>query len=125
MLALPAAHRFAMANSVRLRDLDGENYVERLNCEFDDYFQANHGEWPIHLNVRYQSTREDWIQAMICAGLGFAILPETFPLLPGIARTHLVEPEVCRTISIATLRDRENSPVARAFVQIVRAHDWC
>ena len=124
VVAVPDNHRFAASNSVELHELDGENYIERLNCEFDDHFDFAHGEWPIDLNLRYHSEREDWVQAMIAAGVGIAILPESFPLMPGIAAAPLVAPQVTRTISIVTLRDRVLPPTALEFLRLVKAQAW-
>lgn len=124
VLAVPAAHRFATSNAVPLNELQGEDYIERLNCEFDDFYEAHHGVWPIELNSRYQSEREDWVQAMIRAGLGIAILPESMPLLPGVAMTTLITPEIQRTISIVTMRERPLPPAARAFVLALQSHKW-
>jgi LysR family transcriptional regulator, hydrogen peroxide-inducible genes activator len=124
VLAVPACHRFASANAVPLSELDGEDYIERLNCEFDDFFEAAYGQWPVELNLRYRSEREDWVQAMIRSGLGIAIVPESMPLAPGVATTTLVTPEIVRTVSLITRRDRELPPLAQAFVRAVRAHDW-
>ena len=124
MLAVPATHRFATAESVPLAELDGEDYIERLSCEFDDHFVAAYGEWPIDLNMRFQSQREDWVQAMIGAGLGIAILPETLAVLSDVARTALVAPEVRRTISLVRVRNRVQPLAALEFYRIVRTHDW-
>lgn len=124
MLAIPASHRFAKAKSVALAELEGEDYIERLNCEFDDHYQSAYGEWPIDLNMRFQSEREDWVQAMIAAGLGIAILPEAFPMKPGTARCALLSPEVRRTISVVNCRHRQQPHAAREFLRAVKSHDW-
>jgi LysR family transcriptional regulator, hydrogen peroxide-inducible genes activator len=124
ILAVPSKHRFATANTVSVGQLDGEDYIERLNCEFDEYFEALHGEWPVKLNLRYRSEREDWVQAMIRSGMGIAILPESFPLIGGIATTTLVAPAIERTISALTFRGRVLPPVARSLLHILTAHDW-
>jgi LysR family transcriptional regulator, hydrogen peroxide-inducible genes activator len=124
VLALPARHRFATANSVALAELDGEDYIERLNCEFDDYFEACHGEWPIKLNSRYRSEREDWVQAMISAGMGLAIVPESLPLQSGITTSTLVSPEIERTICAVTVRDRVLPAAAREWLRTLETFDW-
>lgn len=123
-VAVPAAHRLAAANAVELRELNGENYIERLNCEFDDHFDFAHGEWPIEMNVRCRSEREDWVQAMITSGVGIAILPQSFPVLPGISTAQLIAPEIARTISIVTVRDRPLPPTAAAYVRLIKAITW-
>jgi LysR family transcriptional regulator, hydrogen peroxide-inducible genes activator len=124
VLAMPAEHRLAAANSVQLTDLDGENYIERTQCEYDDHFEAAHGEWPIHLNVRYRSDREDWVQAMIRANVGVAILPHSYPLIPGLTAAALVAPEVTRTISVVTPRGQPRSPAMRQLMHAIQSQSW-
>lgn len=123
-LAVPSRHRFSSLGTVALAQLDGEDYVERLNCEFDDHFQSLHGDWPVQLNVRYQTEREDWAQAMISSGLGMAVVPQSMPLVQGVSRVGLNEPIISRTISMVTLRDREQPRAVGAFLQIVQNYPW-
>lgn len=125
VLAVPARHKFAKNNTVSLSELDGENYIERLNCEFDDFFESAYGAWPISLNLRYRSEREDWVQAMIKAGMGLAILPESFPLVAGIATSTLIAPEIKRTISAVTVRNRPLPPIAQELLSALSVYsNW-
>ena len=124
VIAFAKGHRFEAVDEVALDELIGENYVERLNCEFDDYFTAHFGERPLHLNVRYSSEREDWVQAMILSGLGVAFVPEFLPLLPGILTRPVVQPEFSREIAVLTMRGRPRSSVADIFVRLASAHKW-
>jgi LysR family transcriptional regulator, hydrogen peroxide-inducible genes activator len=124
VLAVPKTHRFAGKPSTSVDQLNRENYIERLNCEFDDHFAAIYGEWPVELNVRYRSEREDWVQAMVSAGLGIAIIPGSFDVMAGIATAALVDPVVTRTISVVTMRGRPRSLVAAQFISIVKATRW-
>jgi LysR family transcriptional regulator, hydrogen peroxide-inducible genes activator len=124
VVAVPDGHRFAAANSVALRDLHGEDYIERINCEFDQHFDASHGDWPIDLNTRYRSEREDWVQAMIKAGFGIAIMPESMPLMPGIRSAPLIAPDVSRAISAVSLSERELPEAANVFLRLIRSQTW-
>ncbi len=124
ILAVPSQHRFALAHTVSVAQLNGEDYIERLNCEFDDYYETLHGQWPVTLNLRYRSEREDWVQAMIRSGMGIAIVPESVPLIGGVATATLVGPEIRRTISALTFRGRSLPPVARKLLRILTAHEW-
>jgi LysR family transcriptional regulator, hydrogen peroxide-inducible genes activator len=123
-LTMLMGHRLDRPCGATVADLDGEDYVERLNCEFDDYYGALHGEWPVTLNVRYSSAREDWVMAMIAAGMGVAIVPQSYTLPPGLVSVDLVEPVIERAMSLVTVRDRPIGPAAHAFITLVKAHDW-
>lgn len=124
VVAMPACHQLASGNELSLVELDGENYIERMNCEFDEHFDFTHGEWPIEINTRFRSEREDWVQAMIASGIGLAIMPESFPLMAGVTSAPLVNPRMARSISIVTVRDRELPPAAAEFVKLVKAQSW-
>lgn len=124
VVAFPPGHRFESLTAVPVREMEGENYLSRQNCEYLDHFQRCVSEWTCNLNVRYESEREDWIQAMILAGLGCAFMPEHMPLFPGIKTRVVVEPEVLREISLVTVRGRRFSRAVEAFVRLARAHNW-
>jgi DNA-binding transcriptional LysR family regulator len=123
-VAFAPNHRFAEMNEVALNELIGEDYLERLNCEFDDYYAAHFGDQPFELNVRYSSAREDWVQAMIVAGLGVSIVPENLPMDSRILLRPLTEPRMERRISVLTVRGRPFSPVAEAFKQTIASVKW-
>src|SRR5436190_13336006 len=96
-IVLGRQHRLAMNNAVRVGDLDGERYLNRINCEqvnvARDVF-ARHGT---KVERVYRSERDDWILAMVAAGLGFAFMPRySIPERGDIVVRPLVEPEFWR-----------------------------
>ncbi|MGE5505126.1 MAG: LysR family transcriptional regulator [Actinomycetota bacterium] len=124
-VAFAAGHRFEAMDVVPLAELDTENYLNRVNCEYPDHFAALGIPDPsANARVCYASEREDWIQAMILAGLGCAVMPEFLPMLPGIATRPLVEPEISREICLVTVAGRQFSPALKAFVGLARRHPW-
>jgi DNA-binding transcriptional LysR family regulator len=54
---------------------------------------------------------------MILAGLGWGFTPVCAVTLPGIVARRLIEPEIIRTIHVATVRGRPHSPAVGAFVR--------
>ncbi len=42
----------------------------------------------LDLYARFRSEREDWIQAMVLAGIGFAFMPEYSVSLPDFCNAH-------------------------------------
>jgi len=124
VVAFPPGHRFEQFTTVPVREIAGEDYLERTNCEYPEYYVQHAGEWTAPINVRYESEREDWIQAMVLAGMGCAFMPEYMPLYPGLRTRILVEPEISREIGIATVPGRRFSPAADAFIRLARNHDW-
>jgi DNA-binding transcriptional LysR family regulator len=125
VVAFPNGHRFESRNAVALSDLDGEDYLNRSNCEFGEYMVARHADLPEPaLRVRYETEREDWIQAMILAGMGCAIMPEFLPIMPGIVTRDLVAPAVQREVSLVTVSGRRFSPAVRAVISLAERFDW-
>ncbi len=124
-VSFPRGHRFERMNAVPLKEMDGEDYLLRLNCELALQFEEFVGfSWPFHNDIPFQSEREDWIQCMIVAGLGCAFMPETMPVLPGIVRRLLIDPEIERTISLVTVAGRRFSPAVKILVALARTHSW-
>jgi len=124
VVAFPPGHRFEAMNAVPVAALDGEAYLRRLDCEYLDFFGEAAGAWPVHLDVRYQSEREDWIQAMVLAGMGCAVMPEYTPLFPTLKTRIVIDPELTRDVSLLTVRGRRHSPALDLLVRMAKAHDW-
>ncbi|MBX9635173.1 MAG: LysR family transcriptional regulator [Magnetospirillum sp.] len=124
-VAFCAGHRFEAMDVVPLKELDGENYLNRINCEYPDHFDALGIPDPAeNVRVCYSTEREDWIQAMILAGLGCAVMPEFLPTLPGVATRPLVDPELSRGVALVTVSGRQFSPALRTFIELAKRHSW-
>jgi LysR family hydrogen peroxide-inducible transcriptional activator len=123
-VAFAKGHRFEKLNAVPARELADENYVERILCEYQEHWDAMKLGWDFDVNVRFRSEREDWVQAMLAAGMGCAIIPEFMPRLSGIALRLLIEPEVGRTISLVTVAGRRQTPAIKAVVELAKRYRW-
>ena len=123
-VAMPTGHPLSTGDVVEFKQLEGQQYLERLNCEFDAYFEATQGRWPFEFKVAYASEREDWIQELIVSGHGCAIVPSSMKCLPGIIKRRLVGPEISRSVGLVNLRGRPLSLVGQSFVRLAAAHRW-
>jgi LysR family hydrogen peroxide-inducible transcriptional activator len=65
VIAFGAGHRFATLNAVPMRELHGERYLSRVNCEFADHVRRIAEERGIAPQRPYRSERDDWILAMV------------------------------------------------------------
>lgn len=124
MVAFAPSHRLARLAQIRLSDLDGERYLSRANCEYADHIDALAGEIGVTIDTSYESERDDWIQAMVLAGLGYTMIPEFALTQPGLVMRPLTEPEVRRTVDLVTVRGRPHSPAVGAFVHEARRYRW-
>jgi DNA-binding transcriptional LysR family regulator len=124
VVLLPPEHPLRARNALALRDLSGEPYVDRLSCEMREMVMGVCEDMGVKLYARFRSEREDWVQAMVMANIGFAFMPEFSVTHPDSVRRPLAEPEVKRTISLITVRGRKYSPAVAAFIRAVRGHKW-
>jgi DNA-binding transcriptional LysR family regulator len=124
-VAFAPGHRFARMNAVPLAEIDGEPYIKRLHCEFPSNF-ARAGVPPPYSGVklRFMSEREDWVQAMVAAGLGITLMPKYLPLIEGIDMRPVIEPEVYRSVSIVTVAGRPHARPIDLAVKTARAMKW-
>jgi LysR family hydrogen peroxide-inducible transcriptional activator len=125
LMAFAPGHRFEQMETVPLAEIDGENYVKRLHCEFPSNLLAMGIAKPYRsVRVRYATEREDWVQAMVAAGLGCALMPRYLPIMPGILTRPVVDPVVTRTVSIVTRAGRPHSGAVRHAVEVARRLNW-
>jgi len=124
VVVFPPDHRLGRLNAVTLRELSGESYVDRLACELREMVMAVCAETEVTLYARFRSEREDWVQAMVLAGIGFAFMPEYSVTLPGLMQRPLTEPTVERQICTVTVPGRRHSPAVDAFLRATRHFAW-
>ena len=72
----------------------------------------------------FRSDRDDWVQSMAMAGIGFTFIPEFAVTMPGLRVRPLIEPEIVRTIQVVTVRGRPHAPAVGAFVREILAFSW-
>lgn len=124
MIVVHPEHHLAMKNMIEVRDLDGERYLERINCEFGNYAGRFFEERGVRDETVYRSERDDWILAMVAAGLGYAFMPERCVTHPGVVARPLIEPEFWRDVNLVTVRGRPYSPGVGALVREAMRVEW-
>ncbi len=124
VVVFPPEHRLGRLNAVTLRDLSGEPYVDRLACEMREMVMAVCTEKEVELYARFRSEREDWVQAMVLAGIGFAFMPEYSVTLPGLLQRPLTDPSVERQICTVTVPGRRHSSAVEALFRATRTFAW-
>jgi len=122
--ALGSRHRLSSRNAVAVKDLDGECYIHRTNCEFAGYadpvFQAQN----VGCTAVYWSERDDWTLAMVAAGLGWAFMPSNSVHHPTVIGLPIIEPEFWRKVNLVTVRGRPHSPAVGALVREALRTRW-
>jgi DNA-binding transcriptional LysR family regulator len=124
MIVIPPDHRLARQNMVELEHLDGEHYLERVNCEFGLLLDRMFTERGVNDTTVYRSERDDWILAMVASGLGYAFMPEGCVKHAQVVARPLVNPEIWREVSLVTVRGRPHSPGVGALVREAMRLRW-
>ncbi len=124
VVILPPEHPLKARDSLGLRDLSGQPYVDRLACELRERVMGVCRDMGVELYARYRSEREDWVQAMVAANLGFAFMPEHSVTHPGTIQRPLSDPSVERTIALMTMPGRPQPPAVATLLRAARAHRW-
>jgi len=124
VIAVHQGHRLASEKAFPVKELDGECYIHRMNCEFAGYADHILQEKGVTCTPTYWSERDDWTLAMVAAGLGFAFMPANAAKHPGVVALPVVEPEFWREVSMVTVRGRPHSPGVGALVREAMSKKW-
>lgn len=87
VIAVNRAHRLANQVGFPVKEMDGERYIHRVNCEFAGYADHILQEKGVTCTPSYWSERDDWTLAMVAAGLGFAFMPKKCDQTPRCDRS--------------------------------------
>jgi DNA-binding transcriptional LysR family regulator len=124
VIVLRPDHRLAAGKAVCVRDLNGEHYLSRINCEYDVPASQVFEEQRADCETVYESERDDWILAMAAAGMGFGFMPELSARHPGVVALPLIEPELWREVMLVTVRGRHYSAAAGSLVREAMRKRW-
>jgi len=124
VIAVHQGHRLARDRAFPVKELNGEYYIHRVNCEFAGYADHILEEKGVTCMPTYWSERDDWTLAMVAAGLGFAFMPENAVKHPGVVALPVVEPEFWRQVNLVTVRRRPHSPGLGALVREAMRKKW-
>lgn len=121
VIAVSRNHRLAMKEVVCGADLHGEAYVNRTNCEYLEFARAELRDRGIVTREVFSSERDDWVQGMIKAELGFGFFPEFSVTDPGLVTRPLIDPQFTRQIELVTVCGRPHSVAVGAFAADARS----
>jgi DNA-binding transcriptional LysR family regulator len=124
VVAFPLGHRFVGQECVRLGDLRGESFLLRTHCEKRELLLESCRKQGFEPKIVYRSNREDWIQMMVAAGRGIALMPESLHLGHGTLARPLIEPAHDREVSLVTVAGRPHTPAVQHLVRAIRTYEW-
>jgi len=124
VIAVHRQHRLANEAGFPVKELNGERYIHRMNCEFAGYADHILQEKGVTCTPTFWSERDDWTMAMVAARLGFAFMPANSVNHPGVVGIPVIEPEFWRQVNLVTVRGRPYSPGVGALVREAMRKKW-
>jgi DNA-binding transcriptional LysR family regulator len=120
-VALPAAHRLAAADSIRLGDLHAEPWIG--SDEDGGEFGSLCGLAGVAPVIAHRVAGSASATPLVAAGLGCALVPDG-PAAEGVVIRPLADADIGRTILLGAIAGRRRSVAAEAFVRAARARSW-
>ncbi len=124
VLAIGDDHRFSGRTSVEMVELNRERYCERVMCEFSTYIERLLRDRGVRLEVVQQSSREDWIQALVRANFGVAFMPISIARAARLAYVTMSDVPIVREVAVLTQAERPTSPAQQAVIDSLVNHSW-
>ncbi|MEM7772671.1 MAG: LysR family transcriptional regulator [Cyanobacteria bacterium P01_E01_bin.6] len=122
MLAAPPSHPFAQRSSIRLADLDGQPFIDRVSCEFFPKECQILDAANIRPKVVYRASHEEWVISLLQAGLGLCIMP-FWRGIPGIVYLPVSDLDFQRTVGVKW-RSPQPSELVTQFCRFASSHNW-
>ncbi len=120
----PRGHRYENSNGVPFSDLVQEPYIDRLSCEARPEILK---QWEAHgteMVCAHRSHRDDWVQGLVLAGFGIALMPEYSISAIGLKSRVVADPELTRDVALVSVAGRRFSPSTAKFVKEVKSFRW-
>lgn len=124
MLACSRDHRFAAMDEIPAREMAGEVYVDRLNCEFRERvvdILAEQSSVPL---PRLRSEREDWLQDVVALGGGVSMVPEHSIIADGIELRLVEGVDLTRRVNFVSISGSGTSMIVREFRDLLKQEKW-
>ena len=128
MVAMPANHRLAQRNSVRVEDLDQETLLllEDGHCLRDQALDIC-SSTDVHEKQDFRATSLETLRQMVAAGVGITLLPElagrgAYGNARGVAIRPFVKPVPTRTIGAVWRKSSARRAAILALCKQIEAH---
>lgn len=122
-LAMAPDHPLA-TGTLTLSRLAGARYIDRVHCEFRRAFFDALLARGLKVDIRFRSTREDWVQIALAAGQGVAIVPRDMAAHRGLRLRTVEDMPAERVVELVTVQKRSSSRTLRRFLRFLETFDW-
>jgi DNA-binding transcriptional LysR family regulator len=120
VVVAPGGHRFQKLQAVRLRELEGERFLFRTNCDLGDLLLQCCRKQGFEPCITYRCARENWVQAMVAAGFGITVMPEFSHTNVATVARPLVDPDLVRELSLVTVAGRRHEAALSCLLRAAR-----
>jgi DNA-binding transcriptional LysR family regulator len=123
VLAVGPRHRLADRASVPWKELAEEEFISfGAGSTVRELVARVAGQAGMVLRAPISASNLGTVRALVSAGLGVAVLPETALSLPGppLRGVRLTSPSLSRIVALAHNTMRHESPAAHAFIDFLR-----
>lgn len=123
-LAIPLDHELARRNEIEPEMLARRPIVLQNGSESHDELERFLNEKGVSTSSAHELSTQHDVLALVEAGLGIAILPQSAPSNGGVRRMPLKGLSLRRTISIYGVAGRQRSAPAVTLLNLLRAANW-
>ena len=120
VVVVPGGHRFQKLQTVRLRELKGERFLVRTNCDLGEFLLECCRKQGFEPRIVYRCARESWVQAMVAAGFGITVMPEFSHTNVATVARPLVDPDLVRELSLVTAAGRRHEAALSCLLRTAR-----
>ena len=120
VVVVPRGHRFQELQTVRLRELKGERFLVRTNCDLGEFLLECCRKQGFEPRIVYRCARENWVQAMVAAGFGITVMPEFSHTNVATVARPLVDPDLVRELSLVTAAGRRHEAALSCLLRAAR-----
>lgn len=121
-LAVAETHPFAQRNIIPLAELDGQPYIQRINCEFWRESPHVYKSAGVQPHIVYLASQEEWVIHLVRAGLGISVMPE-WAKLAGIKYVSVESIDLCRMIGLKW-RQHQDLELVSLFRNFTATQNW-
>ncbi|MGJ4951644.1 LysR family transcriptional regulator [Bradyrhizobium sp. HKCCYLS20291] len=123
-LAVSNGHRLAAQETITIDELGGDALLCRGYCEHAERLRALLRERGVDLGRNHEVHSERDLIALMEAGVGIAVVPQTTALPASLHRTAVEGLDIRRTVQLYGVAGRERTAVASTVMRMLRGKNW-